>query len=638
MQKINISASSRKCWYVQSQAEADQVLSRVLNEMKPSEEQIFLDTETCSQERWKHEFTNKSLLYKPGLDPFKSSVRLLQLGWRDTIWIFDMFHIKDRTKMRLLLEHDDLWTWIHNGKFDYKHCAWDLDIIISNIACMLAAAKVLGHDPAHLNYLAQHYLNRTLRKENQVSDWSVPELTPEQLAYAGEDIDVMMDLREPMVRDLKKRGLWSAFSIETQALAPTGEMEINGTKIHTARHKATIDRKMQEGADLRTNLITMLAPHIPQMTFPGMQVGINLGSHQKLLDVLQRAGLDITGTSKEQLKLHALDHPVTPLLLAYKKTDKMVSGFGSLPDAIHPVTGRTHPTFEGLFTSTFRFSSSKYNIQQIPRDEECRAWFVPEDGWKIVMADYSAIEMVGGAVVSKDEKLLDIFRRKLKLSKCATEEERRACDPHYVTATIITGKILTEIIKKERQDAKPANFGLLYGMSWKGFRIYAFVEYGVMFTEAEAKQIRQRYFSPLGYAGLGRWHAVSKERYRDVPVVHTIAGYQLALSYNTEYDSFAGPASLNYQVQNPCAAGNKRALAMLHKRYRAYMHRATRGTGPMLVRTIHDENHLEAPERMAEDARLALEQDMKAGMDKVFKCDDLVFVEAHTGDSWADKA
>ena len=639
------SAESKSCWYVTEQADADAVAAQVLNEIKPNEEQIYADTETCTQEKWRHQWKVKSQIYKPGLDPFKSRVRLLQLGWRDQIWVIDLFRVSDVSKLRSLLESDDIWKWFVNGKFDYKHLAWDQDIILSNMVDMMAGAKLLNMDSANMQALAYHYLGRTLHKEVRITDWSVPDLTDEQLEYAADDIATMMQLRVPLVSDLKKRSLWGAFSTECGALAPAGEMELNGTKLSREAHAIKIAKTVDRREVLREQIIDRLEPFLPQMCLEGMKVGVNLKSPQKLLAVLQKAGLDIEGTSKAELKLKALDHPVTADVLEFKKCDKMISSFGpGLLEFIHPETGRTHPNFHGLFTTTFRFSCSDFNMQQIPRDKECRAWFVPNEGWKIVMADYAAIEMLGAGVAAKDAKLLEIFRRKLRfiLAKRRGEKvdkvEEYEADPHYVTAVIITGKIITDILKKERQNAKPANFGFLYGMSWKKFRLYAFLEYGVTFTDKEAQLIRMKFFSGEGYPGLERWHRLTKSQYKDVAVVRTLAGYEIPLEYNSEYDSFAGPAALNYQVQNPCAAGNKKAMAKMWKRNRSYMRKALRWTGPMLVRTIHDENHLECPAHMAEDACRGLEEDMKTGMDAIFRADDLVSVEASAGDSWADKA
>lgn len=645
MRRIRLLSSDREAVYVTDQVDANRIWGETLNEIRPSEEQIFLDTETCARPEWKHEWGIKNIPYQPGLDPYKSRIRLVQLGFRDRIYVCDMFHLRDVSKLRTLIESFDIWKWMISGKFDYKHLLVDLDIVLANIADMMAGAKLLNFDAANLKAIVAHYLGRQITKEEQKSDWSIPDLSDNQLSYAADDIGLMMDVRDPLVKDLKRRKLWVPFFVECNGIPPAAEMEINGTGLNRVKHAAKIDKTLARGADLREEIIDMLEPVLPQLSLPGMKTGVNLGSPQKLLGLLQSLGLDIESTCKAELKLKALDHPVTEKILEFKKCDKLVGSFGEpLLNLIHPVTKRLHPNFHGLFTKTFRFSSSDPNVQQIPRDPECREWFEPPDGFKIVMADYAAIEFLGAGVAGRDQRILEIFRRKLKLIEAKRRGEKidnrdeRLADPHYVTAQMVTDKDILEIIKDERQDAKPVNFGYIYGQMPKGFRIFAFVQYGRRFTIDQCYDIRNKFFSPQMYGGLDRWHRNTKNMYRDVGLVTTMSGYQIPLSYNSDFDSFAGPSALNYQVQNPCAVGNKRALALLWKRYRPYMNKAMRWKGPMLVRTVHDENHLEAPDHMSEDARIALECDMKAGMDKVFGADDLVSVEATIGNSWADKA
>jgi DNA polymerase I len=645
MRRVRLVSCDREGLYVTNQQEADAAWSQVLNEIKPGNEQLFLDTESCARPEWKHEWGIKNLVYKPGLDPYKSRIRLVQLGFRESIWIFDMFHLTDVSKLRLLIEDFRSWKWMVNGKHDYKQLLWDKDIVLCNIADMMAGAKLLNLPALNLKTLAYEFLGQRISKEEQVSDWSIPDLSDSQLSYAADDIGLMQQIRDPLVNSLKKRKLWIPFFVECNAIPPAAEMELNGTKLNRELHKSKIDKTRDRETVLREEIIDMLEPVLPQMCLPGMKTGVNLGSPQKLLGLLQSLGLDIESTSKKELKLKALDHPVTEKILEFKKCSKMIASFGDgLLEYIHPVTGRAHPNFHGLFTRTLRFSSSDFNVQQIPRDLECRAWFVPDDGYKLVMADYAAIEFLGAGVAGKDQRVLDIFRRKLKLiqarqrGETVDKRDERLADPHYVTAQMVTDKDILSIIKDERQDAKPVNFGYIYGQMPAGFRVFAFVQYGRRFTLDQCCTIRNKFFSPQMYFGLSEWHKKTQYLYRDVGIVTTMAGYQIPLTYNTEYESFAGPAALNYQVQNPCAVGNKRALALLWKRFRPYMNKAMRWKGPMLVRTVHDENHLEAPESMAESARLALEQDMKAGMDKVFGADDLVSVEANIGTSWADKA
>ena len=96
MKKIPITDLSKAAYYIREQSDADRVLSQILNNIKPKEEQVFIDTETASLPEWKHEWKNENFFYQPGLDPYKSYVRLVQLGFRDQIYVIDTHTVKDK--------------------------------------------------------------------------------------------------------------------------------------------------------------------------------------------------------------------------------------------------------------------------------------------------------------------------------------------------------------------------------------------------------------------------------------------------------------------------------------------------------------------------------------------------------------
>lgn len=647
MREIVLQRFASRAFYVTDQAEADGVIAEILNTIEAEKETVIVDTEGGAAAKWKHEHLTKAQLpkdkkqwpaYLPGLDPFKSDLRLCQVGFRKKVYVIDLWTVRDWTKLRLLLQADWFWKWVHNGKHDYKQLLWICDIVLTNIVDSMAASKLLNLDAANLKYLIEHFTREILDKEEQTSDWMAPELTDRQLAYAAEDIAGFQACEEEVIQELHKRGHWRALFTESGSVAPAAEMELNGMKLDLARHAATVEQLALEVINGREDIWSILEPTTEQLSFEGIKRGINLKSNKQLLAALRGLGLDLDATNKTELTLRALDHPITSKVLAHKKVEKLIDAFGdTLLKFVHPVTGMIHPSLNLFFTVTWRLSCSKPNLQQIPRREDIRAWFVSPEGFVMVIADYSAIEMVGAAIVAGDEKLKAMFRRRLKLGPDATEEDRRLCDPHYVTGSIVTQKHIMEVVKKERQDAKPANFMFVYGATSRKFRTMALVDYGIHFSEVEAENARERFFSAEGYSALAEWHKDSKGYYKKEPTVRTIAGYTIPLEYSQEYDSFSGPAVLNYQVQNPAGVGNKRALALLWKEYRPYMNKAMRWKGPMLSMNVHDEAHLFAPESQQIEAGMSLSRLMKKGMDEVLRCDDLVHVEAHAGKSWAEK-
>jgi DNA polymerase-1 len=152
----------------------------------------------------------------------------------------------------------------------------------------------------------------------------------------------------------------------------------------------------------------------------------------------------------------AAEHEIARLLLEYREYSKLTSTyFDVLPGLVCPSTGRVHGTFNQLATSTGRISSSTPNLQNIPVRTDIgrriRAAFVARPGWKMLVADYSQIELRVLAHVSSDPLLLEAF---------AKDE-----DVHANTAGQLFGVEESEVTPEMRRVAKMVNFGVVYGMS-----------------------------------------------------------------------------------------------------------------------------------------------------------------------------
>ena len=189
-----------------------------------------------------------------------------------------------------------------------------------------------------------------------------------------------------------------------------------------------------------------------------------VGSPQQLADVLfVRLELEATrkgktGYSTDATVLRGLrdKHPIVPLVEEWRELTKLLNTYlEPLPARLDPVTGRLHTTFNQLVASTGRLSSSNPNLQNIPvRTElgaEIRACFVAEEGCKLLVADYSQIELRLMASLSREPALLDAYHR--------------GEDVHRVTAAAVAGIAVEEVTKKQRERAKATNFGIMYGLS-----------------------------------------------------------------------------------------------------------------------------------------------------------------------------
>src|SRR5262249_14119048 len=121
---------------------------------------------------------------------------------------------------------------------------------------------------------------------------------------------------------------------------------------------------------------------------------INLDSPAQVLEALHRMGIPVEGTRSAQLHQFAEKYPVIDLLLEYRSLQKALSSYGEgIIKFIHPVTGRIHADFRQIGTPTGRLSCHEPNIQQIPHSAQYRSCFVAPPGRKLIIADYSQIEL-----------------------------------------------------------------------------------------------------------------------------------------------------------------------------------------------------------------------------------------------------
>ena len=193
----------------------------------------------------------------------------------------------------------------------------------------------------------------------------------------------------------------------------------------------------------------------------------NINSSQQLGKILfEKLRLPVVKKTKtgystdvDVLTKLSLQHDLPLEILSYRNLTKLKSTYiDALPKLIHPKTGRIHTSYNQTVTATGRLSSSDPNLQNIPiRTEEgnrIRQAFIPEEGWRIISADYSQIELRILAHVSQDEVLVQAFR----------EDE----DIHARTASGLFGVPMDKVTPAMRREAKVINFGILYGMSSYG--------------------------------------------------------------------------------------------------------------------------------------------------------------------------
>jgi uracil-DNA glycosylase family 4 len=254
--------------------------------------------------------------------------------------------------------------------------------------------------------------------------------------------------------------------------------------------------------------------------------------------VIARTGKGAPSTSESVLiELGSeIDHPAINLLGDYRKWAKYMSTYLKPWRAKLDEDSRLHPKFKLHGTVTGRLSGED-GVHQVPRDKFIRSLIGAPPGWTFLEIDGSQIELRVVAAIAGERTMIRIF---------ATDG-----DIHRETAATVTGKDPKDVTSDERKKAKAVNFGFVYGMGWKKFKIYAWEKYGVRLTDAEAKMYRKRFFEK--YGDLLEWHARMRRIVRATGYVVSPIGRKRRLpniySIDEDMQSAAEREAINSPVQ-----------------------------------------------------------------------------------------
>ena len=536
-------------------------------------------------------------LKQAGLDPHQAKIRLIQLAVenRPVVMVdLDTFDdVRDLEPLCRILLNDSVKVF-HNANFDIK-MLWAIGFDVSGpiFDTMLAARLLSSSGRVGLANIAKRYLNVHLSKTEQTSDWNST-LTDSQLLYAARDALVLLRLRTRLKSELVEANLTQIAKIEFNCVRATAEMEYTGMKLHSTKVDAYYHRVETRRTELRAALYDYLGE-------------INLVSPHQVKRALTHIGVDVESTARRALIPLIDRHPSIPLLLEYKKLSTLVSVFFEpLPRATSVKTGRIHANYWQLGAVTGRFSCSGPNFQQVPRDAGVRACFVAEDGNKLVIADYSQIELRIAAEISEDQRM--------------TEAYRNDADLHRLTASLVQGVSLDEVTTAQRQAAKAINFGLIFGMGPRGLKYSAKHSYDVEMSLDEAKTFRNRFFEV--YSGIRAWHRKSEQELKYTNKQRTLCGRRFVWKGTPSFTVF-----INRQVQGTAADIAKIALGELPS--------ALQKSEAKIIAMIHDEIIIEVPEANADEAARILQQTMEAAGREILKQVPIV-AEARIADSWAE--
>ena len=319
----------------------------------------------------------------------------------------------------------------------------------------------------------------------------------------------------------------------------------------------------------------------------GMEFNIN--STQQLANIL----FDIKGlrqirkrsTAEEVLKQLVNDDTLPSLMLDYRKYNKLKNTYlDPFPELINPNTKRIHSSFNQTVAATGRLSSQNPNFQNIPIKtdvgREMRKAFRPQkEGWKILSADYSQIELRIMAHLSKDPELIKAFENNE--------------DIHARTASSVFGVPIADVLPEMRRTAKVVNFGIMYGAG--AFRMSQ--ELGI--PRGEAQSIIDVYFKQ--YSGIQNYIDETLEKARSDKYVETILGRRRPVwdidSDNHIRREAAKRMAINLPIQGTAAEMIKKAMISIHNKI--YLENSDFDSCKMILQ-VHDELLFEVPENKVE--------------------------------------
>jgi DNA polymerase-1 len=468
----------------------------------------------------------------------------------------------------------------------------------------------------NMDDLAKTYLGHDCVSFEEIAGKGAKQLTFNQIdvekaaEYAAEDADITLRLHEELSERLSKsESLLTLYTdIELPLVQVLTNMEmlgasVNANKLHDQSVQITqrLEQLEQQAHDLAGEVFNLASPKQLQTIF-----------FEKLgLPIIKKTPKGQPSTAEEVLVELSQDYELPKVILEHRGLAKLKNTYtDKLPLMIQPQTDRVHTSYHQAVTATGRLSSTEPNLQNIPiRNEEgrkIRQAFEAPEGFVMVAADYSQIELRIMAHLSSDPSLVDAFNN--------------GKDIHRATAAEIMGVPESEVTTEQRRHAKAVNFGLIYGMS--AFGLARQIDVG----RKEAQTYIDTYFAR--YPGVKAYMENTRTLAADQGYVETLFGRRLHLpeinSKNGMRRQAAERTAINAPMQGTAADIIKRAMIDMHEFIQ------TQATDVRMIMQVHDELIFEVPEAKLE----AFSADIKRVMESAVDLEVPLVVDVGHGANW----
>ncbi len=419
-----------------------------------------------------------------------------------------------------------------------------------------------------------------------------------------------------LARELSNRLQSLLTDIDSNKILKTIEYPLAPVLYRMERAGVLLDRKalVEYSAELKSQ-----TRQLEKEIFEMAGVEFNVGSPKQLGQILfeklklpvvrkTKTGMSTDSDVLEKLREH---HPIAEKLLQWRELTKLNSTYvEALPQLIHDKSGRVHTRYNQAVAATGRLSSTNPNLQNIPirtaRGQRIRNSFIAKDGFKILSADYSQVELRILAHITQDENLMQGFAKDL--------------DIHSATASEVFNIPLTEVSSAHRRVAKAINFGIAYGMSEFGLAENLQIARGV------AAEFIRKYFAR--FPGVKKYMSDIVKEGMEQGYVQTIFGrrryYDGLKSSNRNIRQAAERAAINMPIQGAAADIIKLAMIKIDAEISEECPKAS------MIMQVHDELVFEVPESQVDNLKMKIQ----TWMGETTKLSVPLKVDVEVGDHW----
>lgn len=495
---------------------------------------------------------------------------------------------------------------LSNYSIDIKNLSFD-----TMLESYVLNASASRHD---MDSLAQFYLGIETTKYEDICGKGAKQIPFADVAidvathYAAEDADITLQLHLNLWEQLQKEPQRKVFEeIEMPVVQVLASMEQTGVMIDAVALKTQSAFLTSEMKKLQNKAYQLAGKEF------------NLGSPKQLQEILfEEQGLPVLkktpsgqpSTAEDVLQDLSVDYELPSTILSYRSLSKLKNTYtDKLPLEINQKTSRVHTSYHQAVAITGRLSSNNPNLQNIPirtaEGRKVRTAFIAPEGWQVMAADYSQIELRIMAHLSQDEGLLRAFQNNV--------------DVHSQTASQVFGVPLNEVTGEQRRASKAINFGLMYGMSAFGLSKQLHI------SRKEASNYIEQYFAQ--YPKVKNFIDHVKEQAAEQGYLDTVFGRRLYFpdinNRNARIRSGAERAAINAPMQGTAADIIKKAMI-------AVFNELKDSEDIRLVMQVHDELVFEVKKDVAKDWA----EKIKTIMESVADLSVPLVVDYGIGDNW----